>query len=141
MIPNDSEDGIIHDKEGITHDTPKVSPMIPEHNYSSKLCNITNVRESIPRPRPRIRDEDYKNLMDAFDRFWESYPKKIDKKRCSARWIEIFGRSDDWQGLYDAIMQGLERWKESFQWTEDDGMFVRSPLTWLENETWEVVPK
>ena len=34
-------------------------------------------------------------------------------------------------------MHGLARWKDSDQWTRDDGRFIPHPATWLNGRQWE----
>ena len=48
--------------------------------------------------------------------------------------------------LTNKIVQGVERWKRSEQWTKDDGRFIPYPATFLRGERWneydraEVIP-
>ena len=48
--------------------------------------------------------------------------------------------------LTNQIVQGVERWKRSEQWTKDDGRFIPYPATFLRGERWneydraEVIP-
>ena len=47
----------------------------------------------------------------------------------------VKGVNDD--ELFAKIMNGLEAWKKSRDWLEDDGEFVCAPLVWLNNARWE----
>ena len=67
-----------------------------------------------------------------FDRFWSVYPRKVGKKDAVKVWNQI--KPDD--NLIDQIVQGVERWKRSEQWTKDEGRFIPYPATFLRGERW-----
>jgi hypothetical protein len=83
--------------------------------------------------------ETKKNL---FDEFWEAYPgpRKVDKKKCRAKYDAIMKKARDAGKLHVAVMAGLAAWKRSRMWTEDGGRFVKAPLTWLNGECWNDAP-
>ena len=41
------------------------------------------------------------------------------------------------EALCEQIMIGLERWKQSAQWTRDGGQFIPNPATFLNGERWK----
>ena len=42
--------------------------------------------------------------------------------------------------LHAAILAGLERWRMSQDWVEDEGMYIKMPLVWLNQENWNDSP-
>ena len=81
-------------------------------------------------------------MDDTFDQFWSAYPRKVGKKDAVKVWNQIRPNPD----LTNQIVQGVERWKRSEQWTKDDGRFIPYPATFLRGERWneydraEVIP-
>ena len=84
---------------------------------------------------------------EGFDLFWDKYPascpRKVDKKKCKARWEIIFkaAKPEGREALFKAIMDGLERWISSSAWTSDGGKYIRAPLVWLNGDCWEDYPE
>lgn len=78
----------------------------------------------------------------AFENFWKSYPgpRKVDKKKCRAKFERILSDSKSPDKELSAIMSGLEAWKKCSTWNKDDGAFIRAPIVWLNNENWKDVP-
>ena len=77
-----------------------------------------------------------------FEEFWEAYPtyRRVDKRKCKDKFKRIIRESKDYYKKYTEIIDGLKRWKESYDWNKDDGQFVCAPLVWLNNERWEATP-
>ena len=65
----------------------------------------------------------------AFSLFWESYPKKTDKKKA-----RIAFNRQNLADKMDAIMPALELQKQSKQWREG---VIPHPTTWINGERWE----
>lgn len=72
------------------------------------------------------------NLKKTFDRFWSAYPRKVAKQKC----FEIWKRRKLGKKI-DEILEGLERYKRSEQWTKDGGQFIPNPSTFLNQNRWE----
>ena len=72
----------------------------------------------------------------AFTRFWELYPKKIDREAAWATW-KAMNPSADTAG---AILDSLEAWKKSGQWTEDGGRFIPDAANFLSKGYWRSAP-
>lgn len=70
---------------------------------------------------------------DAFHRFWDAYPKKLDKKRA----YEVFKRLKVTPELLSQILSALERQKRSRQWCEANGQYIPYATTWLNGRRWE----
>ena len=87
---------------------------------------LSHLREFHTRARARESDP-------AFDAFWSEYPNKANKPRARKEWDRLKPEAE----LVAQIMQGLARWKQSDQWTRDDGRFIQHPATWLHGRQWE----
>lgn len=74
-----------------------------------------------------------KKQKEMFNTFWLAYPKKKSKGQAEKTWAKI--NPDN--GLFDEIMQGLERAKKSKDWKKDGGQFMQHPSTWLNAKGWE----
>lgn len=89
-----------------------------------------------------ISDEDIDTMFTAF---WTAYPKecprKNDKKKCRVKFQSILKKSKDAVGMFNKIMDGLDKWKMCDTWTKDGGQYIRGPLVWLNNENWNDEPK
>lgn len=70
-----------------------------------------------------------------FNSFWGSYPKKVMKDRALTEWNKK--KLDE---KYDEIMKGLETWKQSKQWIENDGIYITNPFKWLSGRMWQDSP-
>jgi hypothetical protein len=69
----------------------------------------------------------------AFILFWDAYPKKVSKPDAVKAWEKLKPDVD----LVGSIMKGLQRWKESGEWQQNDGQFIPYPATWLNKRRWE----
>lgn len=74
-----------------------------------------------------------KTLEELFEKFWEAYPRKVNKKRAKELFDRKVGLNSD---LFDTVMQALEKHKSGKQWLEDNGQFIPYPTTWLNGERW-----
>ena len=74
-----------------------------------------------------------KELLSVFDGFWAEYPKKVARKDAVKAWERL--SPDD--GTVQQIMAGLQKWKNSDEWTRDDGRYIPHPATWLNGRRWE----
>lgn len=116
-----SDDGCNH----VISDDINCNQMIPSR------ARAESESESNPNPNPnpkKARGDD-----PAFETFWAEYPKKVKKPNAQRVWASLKPEAE----LVARIMQGLARWKQSDQWTRDDGRFIPHPATWLNNRQWE----
>lgn len=70
-----------------------------------------------------------------FDRFWDAYPRKIDKADAEKAFRKV--APDD--QLLERMLAALERFKASDQWRKDGGQFIPHAATWLNKRRWEAV--
>jgi hypothetical protein len=69
---------------------------------------------------------------DAFNQFWESYPKKRSK---AVAWIS-FDAIDPGAELLEKMITTIEAFKNSEDWLKDGGQYIPLPSTWLNQERW-----
>lgn len=86
------------------------------------------------------KDERGSEATKLFEVFWKEYPgpRKIDKRKCQAKFERILLSADSAQEAASKIMEGLARWKQSADWMKNNGQYICAPLVWLNNERWEV---
>jgi len=92
--------------------------------------NSDEIDEQQNRPRPPFKTKRDELL---FDLFWKAYPKKKSKGQAERAWAKL--RPDD--ELFQQIMSGLEKAKQSRDWKKNDGQFIPYPATWLNSKGWE----
>lgn len=69
----------------------------------------------------------------AFEIFYKAYPNKKNAKTARTRWEKMKVTPE----LFAAIMEGLERAKNSQEWGKDGGAYIPHPATWLNGEGWK----
>ena len=69
------------------------------------------------------------DLSVSFKEFWDAYPVKVNKKRCSDLWNKIKPDKE----LLRLILKKIEAFKQSRNWREG---FIPYPDTWLRGERW-----
>ena len=111
---------------------PSIQPSIHPSDKSSDLS------------KEKSKEKDAQ-ANDLFEQFWTAYPstcpRKIDKKKCLEKFRRIVCDAHGVRmEIFDRLMAGLETWKKSDMWTKDGGEFIRAPLVWLNNSSWEDTP-
>ncbi len=76
---------------------------------------------------------------DAFEQFWQDYPKPRRKGKFEARraWTAMRPNAD----TVTRIMRSLAAWKASLDWRKQDGKFVPWPQKFLNRRRWEESPE
>lgn len=77
-----------------------------------------------PNPNARARGDG------AFDRFWAEYPKKVGKGQAQKAFFKI-------SVPVEALIEAVQRQKNSVQWKKDGGQYIPNPATWLNQKRWE----
>jgi hypothetical protein len=86
---------------------------------------------------PALRHEGYScEPGEAFDRFWEKYPRKTGKAMAVQVWLSL-----ELDAIADQVMAGLDRWLRSEEWEKDNGKYIPSPAKWLSEKRWLDDPK
>jgi hypothetical protein len=70
---------------------------------------------------------------EAFETFWNTYPKKVAKVQAVKAWVKLRPNPD----LAAKITQSVEAFKLTESWTKDSGQFVPHPATFLNQRRWE----
>lgn len=74
------------------------------------------------------------NQTEAFEQFYQAYPRKKSKDAARKRWDKLKVTPT----LFAEIMQGLERAKKQKEW--QDIQFIPYPATWLNSGGWKDEP-
>ena len=86
-------------------------------------------------PSPVRRKET--DLDELFNMFWDNYPRKESKP--AAR--KAFEKIKPDRALTEQIVESVQKWKQSSQWSENDGQFIPYPASWLNQRKWEDEPQ
>ena len=98
------------------------------------------IRSDINPLPPSANVEPDSDLAEAFHRFIDRYPNRIEVDLSAQIWISLAGNGTISAAVIPEIESGLTRWIESDQWTRDDGRFVPSPAKWLRDKRWLDTP-
>ena len=119
-----------------------------EGNSNSKTYNENAIKlikmdilkeKKLIKNHPKIASKKFflknkkKENMETFEYFWMQYPRKDAKSKAIISWKNI--KPD--QVLFDKILVGLARHKQSENWNKDGGKFIPYPATWLNQRRWE----
>lgn len=69
----------------------------------------------------------------AFNKFWEVYPKKINKQGA----LKAFKKIPNLKTELPIILEAVERFKNSKGWQKDNGQFIPHPTTFINQERWK----
>ena len=72
-------------------------------------------------------------LAERFDRFWQTYPRKIGKGAARRTWAKIKPPEE----LTSRIIAAVQEQKQSPDWIKDNGQYIPHPATWLNQERWD----
>lgn len=81
-----------------------------------------------------IEKESETESESSFAAFWAAYPRKGEKKKAFTLWQKL--KPDP-----AAVMAGLDKWKRSRQWQQEDGRFIPGAVKWLRGEYWLYPPE
>jgi hypothetical protein len=80
-----------------------------------------------------MKEKKENNLIYAqFDIFYQAYPKKKARDKALASWLKINFKETS----FDFIMDSLNRFKKTDEWTKERGRFVPYPATWINQRRW-----
>lgn len=106
-------------------------------NNEDMFAGIIDKREKKKENREKEKEkEDAGTVFDAataFENFYQAYPNKKNVKTARTRWEKMKVTPE----LFAAIMEGLERAKNSHEWGKDGGAYIPHPATWLNGEGWK----
>ncbi len=69
----------------------------------------------------------------AFQRFWDLYPKKVNKPAAIRAWKKEAALHPD---IQEKIIAAVELHKRQPSWLKDNGQFVPYPSSWLNGKRW-----
>lgn len=72
---------------------------------------------------------------DRFDEFWQSYPRKTNKKAARTAWAKALRTFDA-----DTLISEARRWAGLWDNAGVDRQYIPHPSTWLNGERWEDEP-
>lgn len=104
--------------------------------YNNTTYSTIRNTKTKPRESPQKCANAHAHDPDAdegFDRFWRTYPRKVDKQRARREWDALAPSPE----LVQRILAAVEREKQSPQW--QDAQYIPHPRTWLHNRRWEAV--
>lgn len=101
-----------------------------------KETDTDKKKEGFTNVNPKKEKSEVVDLQETwFDKFWEEYPKKQDKK--GAR--KSFGKVCKTEKDFETIMNGLTVQKNT-TWKGKDMQYIPMPTTWLNGNRWEDEP-
>lgn len=65
-----------------------------------------------------------------FEKFWNLYPKKVDKRKSEQKWNNLPKTTQE------LILLDLPKRNQTDQWQKNSGQFVPNPTTYLNGERW-----
>lgn len=122
-----------HDHQRINRPTPSCLPPAEQGSPvpgSSESAPVTPL--AVP-PRSPARTA----YSDDFERFWDAYPKRIGKSDAFRAWVKI---APD-EPLMEKMGAAIQRGRLSKQWRDDDGKYIPSPSTFLNQGRWDDDPR
>lgn len=115
---------------------PPAPPFKERDNGDGECLNdsteLSNVPITVKEPLKKIRSQN-NEYSSTFIRFWKSYPRKEAKVKAWEEWKKI----NPSQTLVLEMIEKIEKFKLSRQWTKDRGEFIPLPATWLHQRRWE----
>ena len=93
----------------------------------------SSTAESKPAPQDKTKTKPKQNETGQdeqtkhFDVFWNAYPRKVAKEPARKAFLKL--APDD--VTFSAMIQAIEKQKQSAEWKKSDGQFIPHPATWL----------
>lgn len=109
--------------------------LIPEQDASNALAGREqgdSEELALARSREKRREEAEESTA-RFALFWAAYPRKVEKQETLAVWQRM-GLGN---GVFGAVMRGLQTAVASEQWKREGGKYVPHPHRWLKKRRWE----
>ena len=123
------ECGIEKERElPLEKDIPPAPPIERDNPIEKERDSTIERKKSIKRKKETPTD------LDAdFDRFWECYPRKVNKKTAQTAFAKVMQRGIP----LETLLTALEKQKRTEQWTRDKGKYIPHASTWLHQDRWE----
>jgi len=112
---------------------PKKNPEKPTETQQNPEKPTETLKEK-DKEKEKINNKVSKETyMREFEVFWAAYPRHTGKQDAYKAFVKL--KPDE--ALMAAILAGIEKQKQSAQWTKDGGQFIPHPATWLNGCRWE----
>ena len=104
---------------------------VKKHRKNKRLeaCNATvTLRNATEEEKEKNKKEEKeKKLLCEFEKFWDLYDKKKNKKGCERKWKKL--KSQDKEKIFKTLPEYIK--------STPDKKFRKDPLTYLNQESWE----
>ena len=111
-------------------DVDKKTPLKTPLEVSEKPPPSSSSSSSLNTPIP---PDTGGSTADAFEQFWQAYPKKVGKDAAQ----KAFARRKPDKPTIEAMLAAVSAQAASEQWRRDGGQFVPNPATWLNQGRWK----
>lgn len=102
-----------------------------KHGGSKPKANGKQDESEKEKEKERENEIEYECKKAAdFERFWQSYPRKVGKVKAEAAFQKV-------TVPVEVLLSAVEEQNKSTQWTKDNGQFIPHPATWLNGKRWE----
>ena len=120
-------------KKALQCNTDETTSNTEETSSNQSETQSKSKSKSKSEKKSKEKEKEKEPEQDLFDRFWAVYPRKVGKKDAVKAWNKL--KPDETLTLQ--IIEGVERWKLSTQWTKDGGQYIPYPATFLNGERWK----
>lgn len=111
---------------------PIATPSPPNNTPNAKHKPLTINQEPLTsnhKPKIKTLSADKSALVDGFDEFWNTYPKKTGKGAALKSWVKE-------KPPLELVQQALAWQIKSDQWIKNGGQYVPNPSTYLNQNRW-----
>lgn len=113
---------LIHEKQHLQNED------IENVDIQNEIQINTNIQNT-NKKNTNKQKEKYKKEI--FEKFWETYPKKVDKQK-TIKWFE---KNNPTEELVNIMVGQIEKLKKTKQW--QNKQYIPNPTTWLNGKRWE----
>jgi len=112
------------------------------NNTNSKNTNSKNTNMNKKNNENQINQSKNENLPlkekritpSMFEKFWELYPRKIDKGKAKTKWEQICKKPSKERPTWKEVAKAIIHQKKSGRW--QNKTFIPHPTTWLNQQRW-----
>lgn len=115
------------------HIEQHMTPHMENENVNENININRDINNISISEDTNVIKEEKSEIDEMFDMFWIVYPKKSNKKGAKVS----FKRIKNLKAEFPLIMEALDRFKKSKQWTKQNGEFIPLPTTWINQERWK----
>lgn len=123
-----------NDKQPKLHPEREGEPDIPKLTQESLMINSCVTQTQIKLKESKVKENNTRHSSSCsellFQKFWEAYPKKVNRKEALSRWIKA--KLPD----IEIILTAIENQKATDQWQRENGKYIPHPSTWINKERW-----